>query len=934
MNSSLVERVREVEELYTHISGVRSGEGRVVLIEGAPGVGKTRLLSEARKRAEHEGLRVLTARGSELERLFSFGVVRQLLEAHLGDPAVRERALSGSAAPAHAAFGTGGDGPAEDPAADVSFTTLHGLFWLALNLAEEQPLVLAVDDLQWADQASLRFLGYLAGRLEGQPVLVMATLRTGDHGADVALLGEIAHAPATDAIRPGPFSPDAVSELVRERLGPNAEAAFCEACHRATGGNPLLLGQMLSAMRADDVRPVAENAGLVRDIGPQAISRTVLLRLARLPQAATAVARAVAVLGDAADLGTITAFAGLDEAAVAEAAGALARAEILTPRVPLRFVHPLVRDAVYEQLSAPERELEHARAAEVMIAAGAADEQVAAHLLGMPRRGEQWVVERLVQAGRAAMAQGSPDGAVSYLRRALEEPAPEGERPQLLLELGTAESLTNGPDAVEHLRDAFAAIGDVAVCAAAAPVLAQSLIFIGRPVEATAFARGIVADLPEDQVDLREILEAIELGTTIFGVAEPDMLRRLVDYRERDFGPGPGAKMLAALTAWEWALTGGEARVCAALAREALADDTLVDADNGFLTVPAIGVLFTADLDEAPAHWARLLADSHACGSLFAVSCVHLWNGITMIRRGELAEAEELLRAGRNELKLWGVQPVDGAYFTSTLALVRLERGDVEGARRELATAPDPRYDAYDAAHLWRRSEVEVLLAEGRDEEALERAEAYGLIVGRVVNPAWAPWRSLRAIALDRLGRTDEAIAQAEEELVHARNWGAPGTVGRTLRILGTLRRDEGLTELEESVAVLDGSPARLELARSLAAQGALLRRLRRPSDAREPLRRALELAEVCDAAALAAEVRTELYASGSRPRTAAMTGSAALTASEKRVAVLAAEGMTNRDIAQRLYVTPKTVEVHLSATYRKLGIASRRDLARTLAPV
>ncbi|MCW3017120.1 MAG: transcriptional regulator, LuxR family, partial [Solirubrobacterales bacterium] len=834
MDWSLVERVREVEELYTHISGVGSGEGRVVLIEGAAGVGKTCLLGEARKRAEHEGLRVLTARGSELERLFSFGVVRQLLEGHLADPAVRERALSGAAAPAQAAFGPPGDGAAEDPAADVSFTTLHGLFWLVLNIAEEQPLILAVDDLQWADRASLRFLGYLAGRLEGQPVLVLATLRTGDPGADVALLGEIAHAPGTDAIRPGPFSPDAVSELVRERLGPNAEPAFCEACHVATGGNPLLLGQVLSALRADDVRPIAENAGLVRDIGPQAVSRTVLLRLARLPEAATAVARAVAVLGDGADLATISAFARLDEAAVAEAAGALARAEILTPRVPLRFVHPLVRDTVYEQLSATERELEHAHAAQVMIAAGAREEQVAAHLLEMARRSEQWVVDRLLEVARAAVAQGSPDGAVSYLRRALEEPAPESQRPQLLLELGMAEALTSGPDAVEHLREAFASIDDVGVYAAAAPVLAQSLVFTGRPVEATVFAREVAAGLPDDLVDLREILEAIELGTTIFGVAEPDMLRRLVQYRERTFGPGPGAKMLAALTAWEWALTGGEATRCAELAREALADDTLVHADNGFLTVPAISVLFTADLDEAPARWARLLADSHACGSLFAISCVHLWNGMTMIRRGELAEAEELLRAGRNELKLWGVEPVDGAYFTSTLALVRLERGDVEGARRELSSGPDPHYDAYDAAHLWRRSEVEVLLAEGRDEEALARAEEYGHVVGRVVNPAWVPWRSLRAIALDRLGRTEEAIAQAEEELVHARNWGAPGTVGRTLRVLGTLRRDEGLAELEASVAVLEGSPARLELARSLAALGALLRRLRRPSDARE----------------------------------------------------------------------------------------------------
>jgi DNA-binding NarL/FixJ family response regulator len=137
---------------------------------------------------------------------------------------------------------------------------------------------------------------------------------------------------------------------------------------------------------------------------------------------------------------------------------------------------------------------------------------------------------------------------------------------------------------------------------------------------------------------------------------------------------------------------------------------------------------------------------------------------------------------------------------------------------------------------------------------------------------------------------------------------------------------------LEEAVAVLEASSARLEHARALAALGATLRRARRPGEAREPLRRALELAAACDATGLAEHVRTELYASGARPRTDALAGAAALTASERRVAELAATGETNRDVAQALFVTPKTVEVHLSNAYRKLGIRSRRELAAALA--
>lgn len=932
MQSSLVERDREIDALYGLVAQTRNGDGGVVLIEGAPGVGKTRLLGELGRRATHQGLRVLRARGSRLEQLFSFGVVRQLLEGAVADPSARERLLSGPAAPAESAFGL----PAEitdEPQADSSFTTLHALYWLALNLSEEQPLVLAIDDLQWCDRASLRFIAYLAGRLEGQPLLLAATVRTGDPGTDPALLAEIAHAPNLSNVRPAPLSDTAVAELVAERLNATADDAFSAACHGATGGNPLLLGQLLSALEADGVRPDAANAPLVRDIGSHAVARTVLLRLGRLPAAATAVARAVAVLGDGADLPTVAALAGLEQDETAAAAGELARAEILTSQVPLDFVHPLVRDAVYEQLTSTEKEVEHARAASVVIDAGADDEHVAAHLLKMARRGEPWVVERLVRAARDAGRQGAPDGAVSYLRRALEEPAAEDERPGLLLELGMAEALTSGPDAVKHLRAALATTDDPAIHATAAPVLSQSLIFTSEVRQAAQYAREARAGLPDDQTDLGEILEAIELGTTLFGLADPEMISRLAELRDRPVGPGPGAKMLAALAAWEWALTGGPADACADLAREALADDTMVQADNGFLTVPAIGVLFMADAEDAPEHWARLLAESHREGSLFAISCVHLWNGITMLRRGELAEAEELLRAGRSEFTLWGEIPVDGAYFTSMLSLARLEQGDVAGARRELGPRPAAQYDRHDAGHLWMRAEIETLLAEGRADEALTRSDHYAESVGRLVNPAWVPWRSLKATALDHLGRTDEGIALAEEELVHARAWGAPGTVGRSLRILGTLRREDGLTNLEESVLVLEDSPARLELAKSLAALGALRRRQRQPTEAREPLQRALELAERCGASGLVAQTRTELHASGSRPRPTALAGTESLTASEKRVAALAAEGLTNRDIAQRLFVTPKTVEVHLSASYRKLGITSRRDLASTLEP-
>ncbi len=199
-------------------------------------------------------------------------------------------------------------------------------------------------------------------------------------------------------------------------------------------------------------------------------------------------------------------------------------------------------------------------------------------------------------------------------------------------------------------------------------------------------------------------------------------------------------------------------------------------------------------------------------------------------------------------------------------------------------------------------------------------------------DPARLWWRSLKAQALDLLDRREEGIQLAREELRVTRAFGAPWSLGRTLRVLGTLEREQGLDTLREAVDVLEGSTARLEHAKAVGALGAGLRRARKPTEAREHLRRALELASACGADGLAANVRAELHSAGARPRRDALGGVQSLTPSERRVVDLAAAGRSNREIAQELYVTPKTVEVHLSNAYRKLDIRSRTELARLVA--
>ncbi len=932
-DAALLERDRELAELEEIVGAVAGPGTRMALIEGPPGIGKTTLLAEVRRDASERGLRVLHARCSELEREFPFGVVRQLFEPELVDPAARAGALAGAAGTAAPLFGTLLEDAGATGQEDTGFAALHGLYWLTLNLAGEQPLLLSIDDLHWIDRASLRFLAYLVRRLEDVPAVVVSTLRPNEPGADEALIGEIAHDPLTCVIGPGPLSPVAVAGLIAERLGAAPANSFAGACHASTGGNPLLVQELLRALQAERVAPTGANVGAVRELGPRAVSRAVLLRLSRLSSAAARVARAMAVLGDGAELREIGDLSGLAARAVAEATGALARAEIVRPDRPLGFVHPLVRDAVYFELPPGERELEHQRAAELLHESGAKAELVAAHLLNTPRGFAPWVADVLERAGREAARAGAADSAVALLRRALDEELEPARRTRLLAELGHAELHVQGVEGADHLRQAYEATDDPRARARLAFSLAWTLMFTGRPPEGYAVARRAQDELPAELDDERAALVAIEKMSVIFGGGPAEDLAGLERHRALPAGAGLGARMLAACAAYHWSVAGGSAAECAPLARDALEGGTLTEGDNGLFWVAANAVLVYADDPYAMDVWETALRRAHSSGSLFGVLTVNLWRGWTLMRHGELAEAEASVRTGREQQKLWstGSQTV-GEYSAAFLAEVLVERGDLAAAREALDAERDCADVVGEGANHWRGARARLLLAEGRTEEALAAGDAYRERLAPDVNPCAHPWRSLYAEILDALGRTGEATELAEEEVRRARHWGAASTIGRALRVLGTLRRAGGIDDLRDAVELLARSPARLELAKAQCALGTALRLHRRPSDAREPLRQALALAESLDAVGLAERARAELLATGARPRSSAVGGVAALTPSERRVANLAASGMSNRDIAQELFVTPKTVEVHLSNAYRKLDIAGRRELAAVLA--
>jgi DNA-binding CsgD family transcriptional regulator/tetratricopeptide (TPR) repeat protein len=924
----LFERDRELEELDATLDGLVQGLPRTVLIEGPAGIGKTRLLGEMRRRATAGGIRVLSARGSELEREFPFGVIRQLFEPVLGGDG--GDALSGAAAAARSVFeGAEADGEA------AGFAILHGLYWLTLNVGGERPLVLAVDDLHWCDRPSLRFLAYLVPRLEGQPIVVGATLRSAEPGTDPVLLGEIVRDALTSTVRPRPLSKDGTAELAGTLLGDGAEASFVAACQEATNGNPLLLRELLGALAAEGVTPTTAGADAVTKMDSGVVSRSVLLRLSQLPPDAAAVARATSVLAEGASIADIAALAGIDEGEVAEATGSLVRAEILRSEPPIGFVHPLVREAVYRMQSPGERELAHSRAARLLRSRGVSAEMVATHLLMTPPRGDAEVFQLLREAGRAAERRGAADSAVSYLRRALAE-SPSGEsRADVERELGLAESLVNGRAAAEHLRAAYAATRDPAPRAEVAHVLVRVVNFGESSVKAAEMARRFRDDLPAEMVDARQALEAFELSMIFWGALHPSEAKRLAPHLEPPPPDGGvGAKMMAATAAMIYAQLDASGEECGELALAALAGGDLLRVDPVYLILALSMVLIVADREEGIQVLDDVLAEAHRHGSLVAAAGTHMWRGAAHLWRGELEDAEEMLKLARREFDLWGFGTAADHWVAGFLAVTELERGDAPAARATLERAGRPRPDdSGDGARYWGNAELLLLEAElEMPERLIDAADAFARRHARIRNPVTSWWRPTKIAALLRLDRNEEAVALAEEQLELARRWGAPGIVGGSLRLLGQARGGKrGTALLEEAVETLEGTPAKLEQAKTLTALGVALRRERRPTQARLPLQRALDLATVCSATRVAELARTELQASGARPRTSAV-GVGSLTPSERRIAGMAAEALTNREIAQALFVTPKTVEVHLSNAYRKLQIQSRRQLRDALA--
>jgi predicted ATPase len=297
----LLEREAELQQIRSPLRSAAAGSGGMVVIEGAPGIGKTSLLGKAAELAEAEGLAVLRARGGVMESEFALGVVIQLLAPSI-EPLTereRERVFAGAAGLARPLFEEVPDRAAAD---DRLFARFHGLHWLCARLAEERPLALLVDDAHWADAQSLRFLSYLEARIEEIPACAILTLRTGEAAAAPEALSRLIERDSLTLVRLRPLSPGAIGELVRGSLGDRTTEEVCVECARTTGGNPLLARQLIAALEERGGERAGLDAGEIAAMGPPSVARFVATQLGRRSPTVGAVAQALAILGDDASL--------------------------------------------------------------------------------------------------------------------------------------------------------------------------------------------------------------------------------------------------------------------------------------------------------------------------------------------------------------------------------------------------------------------------------------------------------------------------------------------------------------------------------------------------------------------------------------------------------------------------------------------------------
>jgi DNA-binding CsgD family transcriptional regulator/tetratricopeptide (TPR) repeat protein len=930
-------RTAELDLLADRAEVARARKAQAVLVRGPAGIGKTTLLGAVRAGEPCQGATVLEAVCPGASS--AYGAVRELFAPLnlTSEDTPNSALLRGSARWALPALV-----PGEDPVSPVAqadpYSVLYGLYWLTVNLVADGPLVIVLDDVHRADARSLRWVNFLLRRSTDLPLLVLLAQRIETIEADEAALAEITAQNLCHVMDLGPLSEAHIADLIEHRLGEVPERSFSLSCAAVSGGNPLVVSRLLDDLSLEGVRPDAAGARRAEQVGGDVVAVSVVARLDRQPDDVRQVARAMAVLAET-DVELLGMLSGVPVSRVTAAMEVLRRNDILAPEGGA-FTHDLVRAAVLADVPDDELRWLRERAVRLLNDSARPVEQIADQILLLPPSSEPWKLDVLRDAASRAAVRAAPEAAVRYLEWVF---SCDPDNVAVALDLAWLMANLDPPEALRRAKSALEQIGDPRVLASIAVPLGLTAIAAQANCEAVVLLGDILdklnAEIGEHPGDAdRELRMSVE-GILLFAGIQEKRTVAGTQTRARMIpepaGNTPTERQLLAILGLVTAMEGKDVQRTVEHVHRAVRVQELLD----YTGLAEFSAAFAAALAESPElaldklEW--VLAETQRRGSVWAhcqALAVRAW---LFEQVGELAEAMADAQTSVEIAEHEGFGGIDRPL--RQLASVLLLRGQPDRAEELLDRIDVSRLEDFAWEH------AEFLFVRGRTRWALGDREGAldcfqrcgrSLEESHIANPVFAPWWLHATGVLVELGRPAEAMPLVEHGEELARCWPTTRARGsaRLARGMATPGR-AGVSLIGEAVSLLAASRSPLAHGDAEYWFGRALLEIGDKRGARKHARQAVGLAVRCGCTLLATQAREFLLTAGGRMPTIPRSQADALTGSERRVAGMAAAGRTNREIAEHLFVTIRTVEAHIMNVFRKLGVSRREDLPSVLFP-
>jgi DNA-binding CsgD family transcriptional regulator len=928
----LTERDRQLNCLRELLAESARGSGRIAIVSGPVGTGKTALLHVFSEYVTDFGGRSLTAVGSRAEQTVPLGLLRQLVQNIARSPELSDRIArllnDGTRFLAHSEAASTTHG-------QIPHQVMDGLSAILLDLADQRPLFLGIDDMQYADEASLQSLLYFFRRLRSARVLAVLNEAVDSEPAHSPFRMECLSLPYCRRIRLAPISPDGVAEILDERLGERRGGKLAPAWHDASGGNPALILALL-----EDSEPPAGTAPEERPeedlVVGKAYSQAMLNCLYRCEPRLLRVCQALAVAEEDGSPALVARVVGMKPEAASQAIVELDAAGLLDRG---RFRHPAAVSAVRSNLSPGARAEMHLRVAQCLHDDGAPAPSIAKQLVAAGRITDGWGIPILQEAAEGLLSDDRVELAVACLELAHRSCADKEQQAIALSMLARAEWRVRPSVVGRYLPELVGAARAGHLRGRHAAALIRYLLWFGRVDE----ARGVLERLDgsgSDQSD-KDMAAELRFSRLWMSCSHPalaaDISPPANPTATKGISPLAVNAGMRAASVLRSILTHGPEGNCSVGAEKVLEGYRLADETAEALGIALFSLIYADRLDKAN-YWYNLLMKEAATRqapwwqAMFAALRAEI-----AIRQGDLPSAKCHADAALTYVSAqsWGVA-VGVPLATLVKASTAMGMYDVAAGHLDLPVTDAMFQTRFGLHYLHARGHYH--LARGRFYAALDDFLTCGELMTswRIDHPSLVAWRNDAAEGYLRLGKQAQA-----EKLINEQLSMLGGTCSRTrgisLRLLAAASESRRRPQLLiEAAEVLQECDDRFELARVFADMSQAYHVLGDMTRTRTMMRRAWHAAKECRAEMLCQELLPNLAKNNiDAPLVAPVSVDEiiTLTSAERRVAVLAAQGRSNRDIAKELYVTVSTVEQHLTRVYRKLKVTRREGLPLRLLP-